>query len=58
MSDITEDCEYWFKLVIGTGGTSHTFTGCTFGINNDPVVAGATYEFHIKKSIVFIRRIV
>lgn len=58
MIDITEDCEYWFKITIGAGGTTHTFNGCTFGINNDPVVAGATYEFHIKKTIVFIRRII
>lgn len=52
----SEDYEYWLKLSVGAGGTSHTFTGCTFALNNDTVVAGGVYEFSIKRNVVYIRR--
>ena len=57
MIDATEDCEYWFKIKLGTGGYSHTFpVGYTFALNNDNVDAPGVYEFHIKRSVIYIRR--
>lgn len=52
----SEDYEYWFKIAIGTGGTSHNFMGCTLAPNNDTIQVAGVYEISIKRSVVFIRR--